>query len=139
MTTIQAMTIEMIPFEHYGLARIQRISPEAKRACQARASLVVLPPERAATSNLFGLQVHGAEERVANEQAFVLECTVQAEAGQVLLNLNFDDQVVDHLQAERMLAQLEHILRELGRVDLHATRIHQLAQPNYNDLQKLRN
>lgn len=136
---MQAMAIEMIPFEHYGLAQIQRISPEAKRACQAQASLVVQPPERDATSNLFGLQVHGADERVANEQAFALECTLQAEAGQVLLNLNFDDQVVNQLQAERMLAQLEYILRELGRVDLYATHIHQLAQPNNDDLQELRN
>ncbi|KAF1738246.1 Nonribosomal peptide synthetase dtxS1 [Beauveria bassiana] len=139
MEALQAIAIEMMSFEHYGLAQIQRISPEAKRACQAQASLVIQPPERAATSDLFGLLVDGADERVANEQALALECTLSGDSEQVLLTLNFDEQVVDHLQARRMLAQLEHLVHELGRVNLRTTRIRHLAHPNNNDLEELHN
>lgn len=137
LEALQVMAIEMIPFEHYGVAQIQRISPEAKRACQAQASLVIQPPERVATTGLFGLLVDGADEKAANDQAFALECTLQGESDQVFLSLNFDDQVIDHLQAERMLSQLEYIIHELCQSNLRDTTIRQLSLPNSADLKEL--
>ncbi|KAM0283778.1 hypothetical protein ACHAQH_002368 [Verticillium albo-atrum] len=114
MQSIQAHAAEMIPFEHYGLDRLRSLSPDADLASRFQSLLVVQPPQSPpAEGRVFGPQRIDEEYQAVSMYALVLEATPGTVAGDVSLHLSFDDQVVDSIQARRMLLQLERVLRQL--------------------------
>ncbi|KAJ5965380.1 hypothetical protein N7481_012094 [Penicillium waksmanii] len=119
---IQSESTDMIPHEHYGIGRIQRLNSTAQQACQFQSLLVIQPPEDfdADESSIFRLQFSD-QDMVGGTYALVLECVLDessnSSAGGVLINLGFDENVIDSTQAEKLLLQLEQVLREICKSD----------------------
>jgi amino acid adenylation domain-containing protein len=119
---IQSDATDMIPFEHYGIGRIQRLNPVAQQACQFQSLLVIQPPEDvgADENTILRLQL-GDDDLKGGTYALVLECVLDdpssPSAGGVSVHLSFDERVVEFTQAEQMLVQLEHILQEICKPD----------------------
>ncbi|KAH8736477.1 nonribosomal peptide synthase 11 [Ilyonectria robusta] len=138
LQAIQTQATQMIPFEHYGLGQLSSLSPEAKRACQFQSALVIQPPERSTEhGELFGLGLSDSDAQGADGNALVLECTLNDRLGEVEVNLNFDRQILDGTQAERMLAQFEHLLRQFSMHDLDIVSLKDLATLNQQDCHQI--
>lgn len=141
---IQSDATDMIPFEHYGIGRIQRLNSVAQQACQFQTLLVIQPPEDVGTdeNTILRLQL-GDDDLKGGTYALVLECVLDdpssPSAGGVSVHLSFDEQVVDSIQAEQMLAQLEHILHEICKVDeaMDERSLSQLNLLSHFDRQKI--
>ncbi|KAJ5157219.1 uncharacterized protein N7482_008319 [Penicillium canariense] len=118
LQNIQSDATGMIPFEQYGIGRIQRLNPIAQQACQFQSLLVIQPPEDvgADENTILRLQL-GDDDLKGGTYALVLECVLDdpssSSAGGVSVHLSFDEHVVDLDQAERMLNQFGHVLQDI--------------------------
>jgi amino acid adenylation domain-containing protein len=115
---IHSAGIEMIPFEHYGLGRVQRLSSDTRQACQFQSLLVIQPQDKEESENDFLFLQRSDDDIKGHTYALVLECGLGGSSPvssteAATLSLSFDDQVVDGPQAEQILLQLEHIVRQL--------------------------
>jgi amino acid adenylation domain-containing protein len=144
LQTIQSDATDMIPFEHYGIGRIQRLYSVAQQACQFQSLLVIQPPEDvgADEDTILRLQL-GDDDLKGGTYALVLECVLDdpssPSTGGVSVHLSFDEQVVDFIQAEQMLVQLEHILHEICKSDetMDERSLSQLNLLSHFDRQKI--
>ncbi|RAK90679.1 acetyl-CoA synthetase-like protein [Aspergillus costaricaensis CBS 115574] len=141
LSNIQSMATEMIPFEHYGLGRLQGLNAAAQQACRFQSLLVIQPGENGDPEGgiLGGLQVDD-EDVEADTYALVLECVLHNQSSDELtVKLNYDDRVLDELQSERILAQLEHVLNLMSALtdtksDVRLENVDLLSQHDHHEL-----
>jgi amino acid adenylation domain-containing protein len=115
---VQKDAIAMTAMEQFGLQRIRKISANAERACQFQTLLVVQPSEREKNDHskedaLFEKN-HDAdiyEPNTFNTYALMLECQLGKRG--LHLNARFDSNAIEPKQVERMVQQLEQVLRQV--------------------------
>ncbi|CAG8406371.1 unnamed protein product [Penicillium salamii] len=143
---IQQQAISMIDFEQTGLQNIQQISKEAKRATEFQTLLVVQPSsyDRQTTGDKKDLLVPWTEDQKEkgieaynsfSSYAIMLLCQLKSN-GDVQLLISSDSSIIDQGQVERILHQMEHILRQLCAADSEKKVSHvDVVSPN--DLQDI--
>lgn len=117
---IQIQALEMTAFEQTGLSKIRRINPEIERSSQFQ-TLLVIQPENQKTKltdrqALFWLvrtpeTEVAAELRAFNTYAMTIVCHLKADGLDV--QINFDSHTVSIAQAQRIVNQLEVVLRQI--------------------------
>lgn len=113
---IQTQAAEAIPFTHFGIRNIRRLSLEAEMACQFRTFLVVQPPTTDADTDYLSLG-RGSEDIMAfNTYALMLECSLNLTGG-LDIRASFDEEVITSGQVREMLSQMERILTLLCSED----------------------
>jgi amino acid adenylation domain-containing protein len=119
---VQSAAAQMIPFEQYGLGRLQRLNSNSLQACQFQSLFVIQPRDGEDSQNNFLFLQRSEDDTIGQTYALVLECALGGSSSvsstdAVTLSLSFDDQVIDGPQADRILLQLEHILNQLCKHD----------------------
>ncbi|CAI7613184.1 unnamed protein product [Penicillium glandicola] len=117
LQAIHSAGTQMLPFEHYGLGRLQRLDSNARQACQFQSLFVIQPRDEDESDNKFLFLQRSENDVKGHMYALVLECVLGGSSPvssteAVTLSLNFDNKVVDGPQADRILFQLEHILKQ---------------------------
>ncbi|KAI8633600.1 hypothetical protein F5Y19DRAFT_414203 [Xylariaceae sp. FL1651] len=113
---LQQQAIEMIPFEQIGLHRLRHISEDTKQGSQFRTLLNVQPAQsELKTTRLWTRTDNEAQGRFDNF-ALILDCELRKSG--IFLRLDFDQEVIQPRQAERLIHQLETVLLQLGRKSL---------------------
>ena len=137
---VQAQAVEMTAFEQLGLQRIQRISPDAKRASQFQSLLVVQPrswlPDIEA-GILFRLSPEESDRKEVVMTAFytyavTLTCLLGSDG--VDLRMHFDPDAFGTDQASRVALHMEHVLRQLCCMEKMATKVLNLKSVSDHDL-----
>ena len=113
---VQKQAAEMMPFEHLGLSRIQRLDANATARCAFQNLLVIQP---AAATQAKGIEKDPAslfEQKSEStseilDYGLVMECILGPY--EVQLCARYDAGVIDAIQMERILQQFEHIILEL--------------------------
>ena len=127
---VQEQAVEMIPYEQTGLQHIKKASEDSANSCRFQTLLVVQAEEQWTSSGRDQiLQERGmawsAQGRdgygVFNSYALVVECTTTS--SELRVRASYDSSVVGSQQANKMLAQLEHIIRKLVEPAVAAERI----------------
>ncbi|VUC23411.1 unnamed protein product [Clonostachys rosea] len=116
---MQRKGAEIRKYQHAGLQRIRRLSPEASAAVEFQNLLVVhTMGDAEITSPLgeLGLQPERNEMEEFLDLALTAECTIRP--GTLKLLINYDGKVVADEQADFMLHQLEHVVTLLIREPL---------------------
>ncbi|KAA8646754.1 Nonribosomal peptide synthetases (NRPS) [Aspergillus tanneri] len=117
---VQTQAIQMTPYEQTGLQRIRQISVETEQAVRFQTLLIIQPAARDNPSEggveLFKTTSDGANNNISklnafSTYAFSLDC--QLEEHGVQLRVSFDTQVIKKEQVQRILQQLEHVLRQV--------------------------
>ncbi|ATY60825.1 non-ribosomal peptide [Cordyceps militaris] len=127
LSSMQAQMAAMIEYEQAGLLQISQISPEAKAACQFQTLLVVQPDEETQTAaGLFAADTE-EEEEASTEQGlagafdtYAVNMICQLKQGGVRLQVNYDTNIVAPAQMDKMIAQMEFMLRQFCNADLDA-------------------
>ena len=138
---IQRQAVEMTAFEQMGLHRIRRVSPEAERGSQFQTLLVVQPAEEDSEveNELFRSTRTNVDDAGAlsafNTYAIMLECQLKEQGLQ--LNISFDSAVVPKKQVERMMQQLENVLRQLRSPEHAQTKLANVETVSEQDLQEI--
>ncbi|KAK9777069.1 putative Carrier domain-containing protein [Seiridium cardinale] len=110
LETVQRQTAETKKYQHTGMQRIRRLSPQASAAVDFHSLLVIhTMGDTEITSPLknLGLQVMSSNAEEFMDLALTADCTIKA--GELHVTINYDDHIIAHEQAEFMLNQLGHI------------------------------
>lgn len=121
---IQAQALETTPHEQAGLQRIRRLNDGAEQCCRFQTLLIVQPgsdelPER--KTNILrprradDAQAETNEYGVFNTYALMIQCRLESSG--LHMDLSYDSNVIDEAQMRRILAQFEHILRQLANAN----------------------
>ncbi|KAI0478119.1 hypothetical protein F4859DRAFT_520982 [Xylaria cf. heliscus] len=111
LASIQEKTFEMMPFHQFGMQNMRRLSPEAARACDFQCHLAIQPAGGVDGNQLLTdagtKQVYGD----ASNCAFMIICHLPAKGeNDMLIAVSYDENVVEPVQAARIVRQFEHIL-----------------------------
>ena len=140
----QKQRLEMVPFEQMGLARIQRISEDAKRACGFQTLLVVQPSIDTVWrhhSNLFSKsdqmqhEARGDVLQARDTYPMILSCSLQKNG--LLVHISFDSSVIGAAEIRRISRQFEYILRQVCAPENSAKPLAEVRMLSDSDLQDI--
>ncbi|KAJ9482915.1 hypothetical protein VN97_g10506, partial [Penicillium thymicola] len=119
LTDMQNRSTEMIPYEHTGLQNIYRMVPGLGPEFDPGHIFVVQPAgETESGTPMFnmGMDVYDEATSMDAFHAYPLtvECTVGPDVSDVTVELRYDRDVVPVNAAQRLLAQLSHIVQQLS-------------------------
>jgi hypothetical protein len=106
----------MIPHIHVGLQALKELSPEAARACEFHCLLAVhsVGQENTTISPYEHLLAYQHQQNSTDylSYALTLQCYV-ASTGRMKVVASFDNTVIEAPRMQRLLYQLEHVIRQL--------------------------
>ncbi|KAF2636555.1 acetyl-CoA synthetase-like protein [Massarina eburnea CBS 473.64] len=115
----QKQAIEMIPYEHSDLQEIRRIDPDSDRGSRFSTLLIVQPASGQSDLSDESPFHNDAEPRSAskglggfNPHALMIMCELVGSSG-IRIEMNFDLNIIDVAQMDRIVVQFEHVLRQL--------------------------
>lgn len=114
--------VGMMPFEHTGLQNIQKMSEDAKAACQFQTLLVIQPSmsmqiHKSANKEVESLfPVPDASGDLADFNTYALMVVLSQAGENILMQFSFDSAVLDPRRVEILMAQFERVLRQLYEV-----------------------
>lgn len=141
---LQQQATNMIPFEQAGLQHIRRINDDAQRAGQFQPLLVVQPEDEIIFDQQFNqmpfksqVEKHVQDNSfeslsLFNPYALMLECQLQPKRD-ILLRLNYDSNILNAEQVQRIGHQMEHLLSQACDDGLLKRKLSQLDLLNVED------
>lgn len=142
LSQIQNYTVEMLPFEQIGLSNIRRLGPEIEQACNFQALLVIQPERRGKDSfkTIFEKRVDNLASLPSNFSPYTLLIECQLERDGFQLHMSFDSNVISKPEVERMIRQMEHVVKELCRdqhqeKDMSISSLALLSEQDQQDIQ----
>jgi amino acid adenylation domain-containing protein/non-ribosomal peptide synthase protein (TIGR01720 family) len=108
---VQKMATEVIPYQHVGLQRIKRLSSDAELACDFQNLLVIQTAEEEIESKLWDLQMNEVGSNFFT-YPLVLEC--KGNSDKVEIVAHYDSGVLSSWQMQRILYQLDYVLRQFS-------------------------
>ena len=113
LDAVHNQSLEMAPFEQIGLARLHRMSSEAKDACNFQNLLVVqYEKESDRTDGIFSrLRRSAVHIGVFDTYALTMECTIQDHS--LRIKAIFDPHIIDATQMQRVICHFKYILYQI--------------------------
>jgi hypothetical protein len=126
---IQNQWLRILPFAHFGLQNIGRLSGDALAACKFRSLLVVQSANRRQDQRkLLRRKTHAFPTM---EFAIVMECELSK--GSIDFRATFDPQILSEGQVRRMCQQMEDILHRIS-LNRPSTRVSDLQKISQSDM-----
>lgn len=115
---VQWQAVEMTDIEQFGLQRIRRISPEVDKKSQFQTLLVIQPvqsarEQRSLFTDLSEPNAQTDRNGLEEYSPYALSMVCQLKKQGVHFDIRFDSNILDCKQVERMIGQLEHVLRQI--------------------------
>lgn len=110
LRSVEAKSLDAMPFEQFGLSKIRMIDAKAKAACDLHNLLVVQPADYSEPSFL-GRRMDEFISADFDTYALTMECT--AEESGLRAKAIFDSNLIEHTQMRRIVQNFEHILQQL--------------------------
>ncbi|PHH92583.1 hypothetical protein CDD83_6745 [Cordyceps sp. RAO-2017] len=139
LAAVHQKTIEVMPFQQFGMQNLRQLSPEAASACNFQCHIAIQVPGGYSASALLA-DVRTKHEDYGNfaNYAFVLICHLPAKGeSDLLVTVSHDANIVHPLEARRMVNQFEHVLRQLVREQSQSLCLGQLDLVSPQDRQQL--
>ncbi|KAI1164420.1 hypothetical protein F5B18DRAFT_252198 [Nemania serpens] len=115
LASIQEKTVAAMPFQHFGMQNIRQLSADAAIACDFQCHLTVQAP-RSNVVNSLVTDVRSKNKDYGDfaSYALVIICHLPTEAEtDIVVSVNYDKNIVEPLEATRMIQQFEHMLRQI--------------------------
>ncbi|KAL8837160.1 MAG: hypothetical protein Q9176_005903, partial [Flavoplaca citrina] len=113
LETVQKYSTQMIPYQHVGLQNIMKYSQEAAQACEFQNLSAIQPAEKDSPeppySHLLKREVAEIHKGFFN-YALTVQCSL-ASSGVMRALAVFDEHLIHPSQMQRLLFQLEHVVR----------------------------
>lgn len=120
---LQRQAVDMVPFEQYGLARIGRLGPVAKEACDFTSVLVIQPLQRMGLDNHMGggllkhvtwrQQQQDGQAEEENYSTYPLVAEAVLSDGKVALMMSYDTGHLQSAQVQAFAKHFRHVLCQL--------------------------
>lgn len=114
LKAIHEQTVSMIPFEHTGLQRIRKLGSAAGSICDFNTLLVIQPSPVTRDSTAPQKRVENSEDFLLAFSSYplVLECTLPHPGAGLRLRVAYNEKSLDSAHVERLLQQMDHVLRQ---------------------------
>ncbi|PIG84732.1 hypothetical protein AARAC_010551 [Aspergillus arachidicola] len=114
MSEIQASSIRVLSFEHFGLQNIRKVSRDAARACQFQTYLNVWPTVESEAPEPFTLYQDGYSGHAAfGGFALAMSCMLEPRNDGFTVLANYDPQTITHDQLVTFFSELEQVVRQI--------------------------
>ena len=114
LNNMQTEMTELAYHQHYGLQNIARLNEDGKRACQFRNLLIIDPPETDLEKDPSDqVLLRTAYEGEISSRAYPLHIRCTPSSNSILIETRYDGDIISESQCQRLLWQLEHIIRQL--------------------------
>lgn len=114
LRSLEAKSLDAMPFEQFGLSKIRTIDAKAKAACDLHNLLVVQPADYSERSFL-GRRMDEFISADFDTYALTMECTVEENG--LRAKAIFDSNLIEDTQMRRIVRNFEHILQQMCRED----------------------
>ncbi|KAL2832125.1 hypothetical protein BDW59DRAFT_157587 [Aspergillus cavernicola] len=107
---VRQMAAAMIPHQHYGLQRIQKLSGDAVAACNFQNLLVIQSDNGQLDTNIWSSE----SEQIRGDfftHPLVVQCKISG--SELVIQAHHDELVLDNWQAERLTRQFSFVLEQL--------------------------
>ena len=139
LESVQHYSSQMIPHQQLGLQKIKNFSPEAAQACDFQNLLAIQSAEENGTgtsySHLLKREDADIQEGFFN-YALTLQCSL-ASNGKLRALAVFDETLIDVAQMQRLLFQLEHVIRQIVSSNRGKT-LREISLVSPQDLEQIR-
>ena len=115
LNIMHTQATQMIPFEQTGLPEISRCCSDARDSCQFSSLLVVQPTPVPRPNDGTSLFTNDPTINLSLPHALVVECHIEDEG--MRIDISYDSSILQYDQVHRLLAQLEHVIRQLWEGD----------------------
>lgn len=112
LTTVQQSMSHRTPYQHMGWQYIRRVSQDAQHACEAPTGLVI-QPESEYTGSELGFPSGDAVREALHFNPYPLMVAFGIHKGGLRVCANFDSNIIEVAQMERVLAQLDQACFQL--------------------------
>ncbi|KAG9256735.1 uncharacterized protein F5Z01DRAFT_697534 [Emericellopsis atlantica] len=126
---IQEETARMTPFEQFGLRNIKQLGGDSEAACNFQNLLLIQPATEIedSTEGLWAAPIQQADRNAGRFSAYALEVTCELSRGTVKITFDFDQKVIQPIQAERMLSHFSHLVEEIqDRIEAPTSQLNML-------------
>ncbi|GAP83931.2 putative nonribosomal peptide synthase [Rosellinia necatrix] len=116
LESIQEKTIAAIPFHHFGIQNIRRLSEEATSACSFQSHLGIQSRGGGASGNHLVTDIRTEQGDYGNfaSYALVVVCHLPENGeNDLVVSVSYDEDVVELLEVRRMIHQFGHVLRQI--------------------------
>lgn len=121
ISEVQNRAVENIEYQHFGLQAISQINEDTKAACQFR-TLIVMQTTEQGLSSQKGLMQRKTQNDFSKFNPFAIMAQfIPTDTAEILVNVNFDSDVIDEIQMQRFLFQLEFLVEQLCESKTNAT------------------
>ncbi|KAF2158435.1 hypothetical protein M409DRAFT_61661 [Zasmidium cellare ATCC 36951] len=117
LASVHDQATEMIPYEHTGLQNIRRMLPNLGRDFDPGHNFVVQlagEDELATPTFDMNLERENTASDAFDSYPLTIECTVDQTTGGVRVEFRYDQAVLPSSDAERLLAQFNHVVQQLA-------------------------
>ncbi|RFU73550.1 nonribosomal peptide synthase [Trichoderma arundinaceum] len=108
---IQKRSGDMMPHEHIGIQNIRGLGADGRRACEFQVLLNIHSSSEPGTKSVLGLRELSGD--LANFHTYAVNLQFNIFSGGMGVYAQFDQQVVESTQMERIVKQLEHVFRQI--------------------------
>ncbi|KAF2757245.1 nonribosomal peptide synthase [Pseudovirgaria hyperparasitica] len=112
---VQARSVEAIAFQHTGLQNIKRLDQDCATSCQFQNLIAINQGADDATDDLWNLQSSDTIGTSFFTYPLMVQCTVSA--AEVVIEADYDQQILPETQAERLLHQFAFMIESLNSRD----------------------
>ncbi|KAK2591375.1 hypothetical protein QQS21_010935 [Conoideocrella luteorostrata] len=138
---VQQQALDTARFEQVGLQNIRKMGPDAEMACNFQALLVVQPvqpSDSAKEGGLFETSIQAqAQQHADNSSTYALTALCDLGKDHLNLMLKYDSTLLSHLQAERYMKQLRHLVGQLCRIGAESIILKDMPTMTQADLHQI--
>ncbi|CAG8890979.1 unnamed protein product [Penicillium egyptiacum] len=117
LAQIQATSIRVLDFEHFGLQNIRKVSQEAARACQFQTYLNIWPLDESEAPDPF-VQLDDAAGRIEfGGFALAMSCMLESQNSGFTVVANYDPEVISEDRLTGFLSLVEQVVRQVWSDD----------------------
>ncbi|KAL4905874.1 hypothetical protein BDW74DRAFT_177571 [Aspergillus multicolor] len=110
LSDVRKVTAAMIPHQHHGLQRIQKLSSDTALACRFQNLLLIQSDNPHLNEDIWSW-VERETQGDFFTQPLVVQC--QVSGSKLLIQANYDETVLDSWQAERLIGQFSFVIEQL--------------------------
>ncbi|KEF57038.1 uncharacterized protein A1O9_07228 [Exophiala aquamarina CBS 119918] len=114
LQTVQQDMMARIPYQHYGMQNIRKVSPDALYACEARTGLVIQPEPEYEASEL-GFDKGDVVREALHFNPYPLMIAIGIRKCTIRVCASFDSSLIEVPQMRRILIQLEATCHSLNQ------------------------
>ncbi|KAI1334344.1 hypothetical protein F5Y15DRAFT_429522 [Xylariaceae sp. FL0016] len=117
---LESFFTDVIPYQHFGIQNIQRLSPDTRKCCDFN-NLIVIHPESDIKHGDSIFASHHQSKKLEGMHSYALALNCDLVEDGVQIGASYDSRLIGNHQIDWMLRQMEYVITFLLRGNFHGS------------------